>query len=70
MALASQITYITGTAAVTSFTPPSVAFIGCLALHAAAAWSTKTTGNIAYAMTAVPGAQYTACFYKSKWYVK
>lgn len=67
------IVHVTGTAAISTITPPtgmSATVGGCITLIADGAWSTVTGGNIFAAMTAVAGTPYTACKDATTWYLK
>jgi hypothetical protein len=70
----TQMVHITGTAAISTITPPpgfGSGFGGCITLIADAIWATATGGNIASpAITAVAATPYRACYDGTSWYVK
>jgi hypothetical protein len=70
IALTGEIQHVTGTAAITTITPPngySSTVGGCVILIADGAWTTTTGSNIAKAVTATAGTSYQVCYDGSKW---
>jgi len=71
IALTGQVQHITGTTAINTITAPngfSSTVGGCVTLIADGAWTTRTSGNIKQAITAVAGVSYPTCYDGSKWY--
>jgi hypothetical protein len=66
----ASVTHVTGTSSISTITPPYAGFVGSLTLIADGAWTTVTGGNIAAAMTAVAGVQYTFTYDGTLWYAK
>lgn len=68
--LSGPLQHITGGGDISFITlPPGFSDVvgGCVTLIADGHWSTRTTGNIANAMTATVGAAYEACYGGSRW---
>lgn len=66
--LTTGLEHITGTATITTLTPPRTYFTGCVSLIPDGAWQTATGGNIALASTAVVGKVLRECYDGNKWY--
>jgi len=68
IAITCFLTHITGTAAITTITPPNPDFQGMVILVADAAFTTVTTGNIAIALTGVAKQAIALVYDGTSWY--